>query len=129
MRLPQLLLALFAFAFAVTARVAAAEPFSLPPTVAAAKRIVILGDSITYGGRWAMLVESALRETPRFADAEMVNFGLSSETVSGLSEPGHAGGAFPRPCLHERGIAARFVVRGAGGPAERMTPAFAEMVG
>lgn len=29
----------------------------------------------------------------------------------------------------ERGIAARFVVRGEGGPIERMTPAFAEMVG
>ena len=28
--------------------------------------------------------------------------GLPSETVSGLSEPGHAGGAFPRPDLHER---------------------------
>lgn len=27
---------------------------------------------------------------------------LPSETVSGLSEPGHAGGAFPRPCLHDR---------------------------
>lgn len=29
----------------------------------------------------------------------------------------------------ERGIAARFVLRAAGGPVERMTPAFAEMVG
>jgi len=28
--------------------------------------------------------------------------GLSSETVSGLSEDGHAGGRFPRPCLFER---------------------------
>jgi hypothetical protein len=27
---------------------------------------------------------------------------LPIETVSGLSEPGHAGGAFPRPDLHER---------------------------
>jgi hypothetical protein len=26
---------------------------------------------------------------------------LPSETVSGLSEPNHAGGAFPRPDLHE----------------------------
>lgn len=69
---------------------------------AAAPRVAILGDSITYGGRWATLVESALRGTPQFADAEIVNFGLGSETVSGLSEPGHAGGQFPRPCLHER---------------------------
>ena len=28
--------------------------------------------------------------------------GLPSETVSGLTEPNHAGGAFPRPDLHER---------------------------
>jgi len=70
--------------------------------VQAAEKVAFLGDSITYSGRWAMLVEAAMRETPRFADADFVNFGLSSETVSGLSELGHAGGAFPRPCLHER---------------------------
>lgn len=68
----------------------------------AAERVAILGDSITYGGRWATRLESALRETPRFREADIVNFGLGSETVSGLSEPGHAGGKFPRPCLHER---------------------------
>ncbi len=65
-------------------------------------RVAILGDSITYDGRWVTRVESALRGTPGFAAAEMVNLGLSSETVSGLSEPGHAGGKFPRPCLDER---------------------------
>lgn len=65
-------------------------------------KVAILGDSITYGGRWATLVESALRATPEFGDVEIVNFGLSSETVSGLSELNHAGGKFPRPCLHER---------------------------
>ncbi len=69
---------------------------------AAPPRVVILGDSITYDGRWVTRVEAALRSTPDFADAEIVNFGLSSETVSGLSEAGHAGGRFPRPCLHER---------------------------
>jgi len=65
-------------------------------------RVAFLGDSITYDGRWPALVESALRATPQFADVEIVNFGLPSETVSGLSEEGHAGGQFPRPCLHER---------------------------
>ena len=65
-------------------------------------RVAILGDSITFDGRWATRVESALRSTPQFADAEIVNFGLGSETVSGLSEQGHAGGKFPRPCLFER---------------------------
>ncbi|MFY7818503.1 MAG: GDSL-type esterase/lipase family protein [Akkermansiaceae bacterium] len=70
--------------------------------VAEVPRVAILGDSITYAGRWATLVESALHETPMFSDAVIVNFGLGSETVSGLSENGHAGGKFPRPCLHER---------------------------
>jgi pimeloyl-ACP methyl ester carboxylesterase/lysophospholipase L1-like esterase len=69
---------------------------------AAGARIAFLGDSITYDGRWPALVESALRATPQFADTDIVNFGLPSETVSGLSEEGHAGGAFPRRCLHER---------------------------
>jgi lysophospholipase L1-like esterase len=68
----------------------------------AVPRVAILGDSITFDGRWATRVESTLRGTPRFADAEIVNFGLSSETVSGLSEPNHSGGKFPRPDLFER---------------------------
>jgi lysophospholipase L1-like esterase len=32
----------------------------------------------------------------------LLDLGLSSETVSGLSEVNHAGGKFPRPDLHER---------------------------
>jgi lysophospholipase L1-like esterase len=73
-----------------------------PALQASDARIAFLGDSITYDGRWPALVESALRATPQFADADIVNLGLPSETVSGLSEEGHAGGQFPRPCLHER---------------------------
>ena len=73
-----------------------------PALGASDARVAFLGDSITYDGRWPVLVESALRATPQFADADIVNFGLPSETVSGLSEEGHAGGQFPRPCLHER---------------------------
>jgi len=40
----------------------------------------------------------------RFPDRqfEVINVGLPSETVSGLSEDGHADGKFPRPDLHER---------------------------
>ena len=33
---------------------------------------------------------------------EFIDAGLPSETVSGLTEDGHAGGKFPRPDLHER---------------------------
>jgi pimeloyl-ACP methyl ester carboxylesterase/lysophospholipase L1-like esterase len=69
---------------------------------AAEPRVLFLGDSITFDGRWTTGVESALRGTAEFDKAEMVNVGLPSETASGLSEDGHAGGKFPRPCVHER---------------------------
>jgi len=65
-------------------------------------RILFLGDSITYGGNWTVVVESAIRAQKGMGRATIVNMGLSSETTSGLSEPGHAGGSFPRPDLHER---------------------------
>lgn len=65
-------------------------------------RVLFLGDSITQDGRWVTLVEGALRGTEKYRDAEIVNMGLGSETVSGLSEEGHANGKFPRPDLHER---------------------------
>lgn len=68
----------------------------------AAQRIVFLGDSITQSGRYIEFVEAAL--VAQFPESRKVfiPLGLSSETVSGLSEPGHAGGKFPRPDLHER---------------------------
>lgn len=69
---------------------------------AAEPRVLILGDSIAYDGRWTTRVESALRGTPAYANAEILNLALPSETVNGLSEPGHARGMFPRPCLHDR---------------------------
>lgn len=65
-------------------------------------RIAILGDSIAYAGHWANEVENTLRDDKKFAACEIVNFAVPSETVAGLSEYGHAGGRFPRPCLHER---------------------------
>jgi lysophospholipase L1-like esterase len=67
-----------------------------------ARRIVFLGDSITYGGEYVDYVEAQLLARFPDRDYEIVDLGLPSETVSGLSEPGHAGGAFPRPNLHER---------------------------
>jgi len=67
-----------------------------------AKRILFLGDSITYSGHYITLVETAIRLQHPQREVELLNLGLPSETVSGLSEPGHAGGQFPRPDLHER---------------------------
>ncbi len=66
------------------------------------RRVVFLGDSITAAGHYivdfdAWLVSLRLAREPMVIDA-----GLASETVSGLSEAGHANGAFPRPDLFER---------------------------
>jgi lysophospholipase L1-like esterase len=66
------------------------------------KTVLFLGDSITYGGTWVAWAETWFRITSRNFSTAFINLGLPSETVSGLSEPGHAGGAFPRPDLHER---------------------------
>ena len=66
------------------------------------QRILFLGDSITYSGQYVDDFEAfvALRYPER--KFEVLNLGLPSETLSGLSEPGHADGKFPRPDLHER---------------------------
>jgi lysophospholipase L1-like esterase len=66
------------------------------------RRAVFLGDSITYGGEYVEFIETWVRINHPQAKVEFLNLGLPSETVSGLSEPGHAGGTFPRPDLHER---------------------------
>ncbi len=65
-------------------------------------RVVFLGDSITYSGQSIEYIEAYLRTSQPEVQCEFLNLGLPSETVSGLSEPGHAGGSFPRPDLHER---------------------------
>jgi lysophospholipase L1-like esterase len=78
----------------------AADPVPPLDLVKQAKRIVFLGDSITYDGRWIATFAAWLEAHGITAD--VIDVGLSSETVSGLSEEGHAGGAFPRPDLAER---------------------------
>ena len=70
-----------------------------PPEV---ERILFLGDSITYRGTYVSYVEAALIAQYPNRNYVVLNLGLGSETVSGLSEEGHAGGRFPRPDLHER---------------------------
>src|SRR5215216_1992441 len=67
-----------------------------------ARRILFLGDSITYSGEYVSYVEASLRTQFPEREFDIIDVGLPSETVSGLSEPGHAGGKFPRPDLHER---------------------------
>jgi len=64
------------------------------------KRIVFIGNSITWSGEYVNYIETYFRAHKK--DFEFINVGLPSETVSGLSEENHAGGRFPRPDLHER---------------------------
>ncbi len=65
-------------------------------------RVLFLGDSITYDGRWVVHVESAIRAQRGLARIPIVNMAVPSETAAGLSESGHAGGSFVRPDVHER---------------------------
>ncbi|HLL94088.1 MAG TPA: SGNH/GDSL hydrolase family protein [Spirosoma sp.] len=73
------------------------SPF--PTTV---RRVVFLGNSITYSGQYVTAIDAYLRTHHHAQPVECINLGLPSETVSGLSEEGHADGKFPRPDLHER---------------------------
>lgn len=68
----------------------------------AGKRVMILGDSITQDGTYVSYLEYFLTQSNPGKSFDIINVGLASETASGLSEAGHAGGAFPRPCVHER---------------------------
>ncbi len=67
-----------------------------------AERVLLLGDSITFAGHhWAYFNAWLQSQSPDRRPI-LINAGLPSETVSGLSEDGHAGGQFPRPDLAER---------------------------
>jgi len=74
----------------------AAEPKFLPTD---AKRVLFLGDSITYAGHYVASVDARLRVEHPNRNIEVLNLGLPSETCSGLSEPDHP---YPRPNVHER---------------------------
>lgn len=74
-----------------------AQPFS-----GKIKKVLFLGNSITYAGQYIVNIETYCRVSYPDQKIEFINMGLPSETVSGLSEPGHAGGKFARPDLHER---------------------------
>ena len=67
-----------------------------------ANTILFLGDSITYHGHYITFLEAYLSIKYPDQAFQFINLGLSSETVSGLSEANHAKGKFPRPDLHER---------------------------
>lgn len=74
----------------------------LPVDVLDGKRVAFLGDSITQGGAYVGFTAYYLNRLHPEKSFDIFSLGLSSETLSGLSEEGHAGGRFPRPCLFER---------------------------
>ncbi|MFN5756575.1 MAG: family 16 glycoside hydrolase [Planctomycetia bacterium] len=91
------LLGLLVLPLAAQADTPAANPVDM---IRHAKRIVCLGDSITHAGGWVAPFAAWLEREG--IGTELINMGLPSETVSGLSEAGHADGKFPRPDLAER---------------------------
>jgi lysophospholipase L1-like esterase len=82
-------------AFVPTTIVSAGETFLLKD----GQRVVFLGDSNTYAGKYIAYLDAYL--CTRFPDKrfELINLGLPSETISGLSEPDHP---YPRPNVHDR---------------------------
>ncbi|MEI7946723.1 MAG: SGNH/GDSL hydrolase family protein [bacterium] len=66
------------------------------------KRVAVLGDSITQGGTYVSLVSYYLDRLYPTKNFDIYSLGLSSETVSGLSEESHIKHGFARPCLFER---------------------------
>jgi len=63
------------------------------------QRVLILGDSITQDGRYVSYLEYYLHKIAPGEKTDIISIGLSSETVSGLSEKSHP---FPRPCALDR---------------------------
>src|SRR5437016_12891499 len=87
-------LAVFVF-FISTSLACADGPFLLKD----GQRVVFLGDSNTYAGKFIAYLDAYL--CTRFPEQrfELINLGLPSETVSGLSEADHP---YPRPNVHDR---------------------------
>lgn len=75
------------------------EAGETPSLLRSGDRVVFIGDSNTFAGRFISEIEAQwLKQFPDQA-VEFINAGLPSETASGLSEPIHP---FPRPCVQER---------------------------
>ena len=63
------------------------------------QRVLVLGDSITQNGQYVALAEAYLWSTFPQRKIDLISIGLSSETVSGITEPVHP---YPRPNVHDR---------------------------
>ena len=89
-------------ALVLAALIAAVSPALAEDFLPGVKRVVFLGDSITYAGHYTELFDAFIFTQFPERHIAVIDCGLPSETVSGLSEAGHAGGKFPRPDVHER---------------------------
>ncbi len=89
-------------AFVLLSLVAIVSPAPAEDFLPGVKRVLFLGDSITYAGHYTELFDAFIFTQFPNRHIEVIDCGLPSETVSGLSEAGHAGGKFPRPDVHER---------------------------
>lgn len=83
----------------LTLSAACAAPGEIRPVLRHARRIVFVGDSITNAGMYVRYLDAYLLTRYPERRYELINLGLSSEGVTGLSEPEHP---FPRPNVHER---------------------------
>lgn len=93
-RFTQRLLALAVAIVLIAGNRAAAEvPF------ADGDRVLVLGDSITQNGHYIALTEAYLWAAYPDRKLDIINAGLSSETVSGITEPVHPS---RRPDVHKR---------------------------
>lgn len=99
MKLPKFTLS---FLLIVSHHFAIAQQHEASPFPSRVKRILFIGNSITYAGEYVTNTEAFFVSHYPSLRLEFINVGLPSETVSGLSEQGHADGKFPRPDLHER---------------------------
>src|SRR5262245_8650916 len=94
---------MFRFALAVALSSALAVPLAAQDAESlAGSRVVFLGDSNTQAGGYVAFTTYYLEKLYPKKDFDILGLGLASETLSGLSEDGHAGGKFLRPCLFER---------------------------
>jgi len=88
---------------ALLAALAAAGAAAAADPLADGRRVVFLGDSNTFAGRFIAYLDAHLVTQLPDRKVNLINLGLPSETVSGLSEPDHP---YPRPNVHDRLAAA-----------------------
>ncbi len=81
---------------------AAVGSLAAAPFADGTRTVLFLGNSITYAGMYIADLETWFVINRPDCRYRWINAGLPSETASGLSEDGHAGGEFPRPDVHTR---------------------------